>query len=665
MCDASLREELDGLASRRERLTAALALAASHLEATGSAPGDDLLHDLREFQQRLQQACRRVTESVKSPRLPLRSDGRLALDDLERAVDFLQEVEQVRETLHGILALQHTENADFAPLSRCQSDARQLLEKLQDEMPSLPDTVQSMVNGEHPLASVAALAGTMEQLTDDEWSAHQATVSQTYGRSLGTAFARGRIVGQRDQCRTVPVAEMLQPVQRDVLPTLARSLLAATDANRLQRREALLLELLRQRRFAIAAHLTTAWSGPGDFPAPQLLRCLALVQHLGYSRGDLARRIELELRQLKSVDAHRHHSAAPWFVRSATLVPALLGASPTATRLQRAFGIEPGLGQLFNYSTRVATFGERLAGKASELFQIPRDEAQQSQERDHLQRDIERWQSESVKRAATYARSSQLFLHAHWTVLACPARRHAQAVHEWAKWQDVLTLAHRLVRPARDGAEGERNWVQREIARLASLVKSAERAAAAPDADTSHPSGWDADMRSTLMAAIDLANRWLRLQASEPSRSRLFAPQADELRLELLERTPAVLSELAQMEHTTSSPLVHCGVDCCRSAVLRIRDLCAGQTALPIQEPEATRVLAGELLQLPKSAFNDRGDPLGDPRQWERSLLLFLSGGTEDMRSEAQEVPADSPEPAISDTAAVGATSAAMATWVF
>jgi hypothetical protein len=300
-------------------------------------------------------------------------------------------------------------------------------------------------------------------------------------------------------------------------------------------------------------------------------------------------------------------------------VPALLGASTSATNLLRGLGIEPGFGQLFNFCSRAAAFGDRLAGKASELFQAPRDAAQQSEERAKLQRDIVRWCTESAQRAAGYARSSQLFLHAHWTVLASPARKHAQIVHEWAKWQDVLLLAHRLVRPARDGVESERNWVQQEIARLTAMIKSDE-----PASNPRH-AGWDAGMRAVLVESIDLANRCLRLQAATPSRSRLLAPQVDELRIELVERAPAVLAELAVAEQQAATPLARCGVSCCRDEVLRIRDLCSGSSSLPIHEATSKQALCEVWLKLGDVPVNDRGEPLGDPRRWERRLLEHLS----------------------------------------
>jgi hypothetical protein len=58
MPDVRLREQLDALATQREPLTAALALGASHLEAAGAPPSDDLVGDLIAYQQQLQRAFR-------------------------------------------------------------------------------------------------------------------------------------------------------------------------------------------------------------------------------------------------------------------------------------------------------------------------------------------------------------------------------------------------------------------------------------------------------------------------------------------------------------------------------------------------------------------------------------------------------------------------------
>ncbi|HET6425589.1 MAG TPA: hypothetical protein VFG20_18005, partial [Planctomycetaceae bacterium] len=214
----------------------------------------------------------------------------------------------------------------------------------------------------------------------------------------------------------------------DAAAQLAREIAGETPPSA-ARLKALVQQLLRDGRVALAANLADCVgrlpASPHMAPPAGLLRALALGTSLSYSRGELARAVEQELRPFVTTAA----SAAvkddarygiEFQLRAAALLPALLGASPAASAILRSFAIEPGLSQLYNYCHRVALFGERLQSQAVELFQAPAEQAQWLAERQLLQSEVRQWLDHAVARGVQYQRSSPLFLHAHWTVMASP-----------------------------------------------------------------------------------------------------------------------------------------------------------------------------------------------------------------------------------------------------
>ncbi len=422
----------------------------------------------------------------------------------------------------------------------------------------------------------------------------------------------------------------------DAAAKLAREL-AAENPRTVPRLCGLVRQLLRDNRVALAAHLARCGerlpSGRGMTPAAGLLRSLALGKSLSYARGELARAVELELKPF--VSAVHTTSASDdellglgFLLRAAALLPALLGASSSASTVLRSFAIEPGLSHLYNYCSRVAAFGERLQSQAVELFQAPAEQSQWLAERKQLQTEVRDWLQRSVKRGLTYQRSSPLFLHAHWTVMASPTQRHPHAVMEWAKWQEVLLLTQRMLAPIANGT-AQRNDVRAELTRATAMVQPDRMESIVPKPNAARGSlPITQKMQELLLESIDLSNRWLRLESSTPTRGLHLAPQqAEELRAELLERTSGVVAELDVIARTRSADLVQTGVCCCRRVVEHIRRLCAGEEPLALHEPDAKHVLFGEFLLMPHIELDENWQPMGEAAEQEQAILEHLSTG--------------------------------------
>ncbi len=370
-----------------------------------------------------------------------------------------------------------------------------------------------------------------------------------------------------------------------------------------------------------------------DVTAPSwLLRALILGRHLSYSKGEIARQLEDELREFRpemlSEGSDERRLAMSFLLRAAALPAVLLAGSATATGILRSFKIAPGFSQLYNYCSRIALYGDRLAGHLVEMFR-PAGTITGASELEEMSQSARDWLEQAAKNAVSYSRTSPLFLHAHWTLTSGTAVRHAEATGEWCKWQETLSLCHQLLKPIFDGAHGERNGVRQEIARLTSQVR-------VEPLDLSNRAGVQStaargivlpreEMHAVILDAVAIANRWLRLCHQTASGGGSPVPlEALELRDEILNRSDGVLGELTQHRHLADSPLVKAAIACCQNAVRQIQALFESRLSLPLVEPDPRHVLNADLLRIPGIELNDEWLPETEPAIVERELVASV-----------------------------------------
>ncbi len=397
----------------------------------------------------------------------------------------------------------------------------------------------------------------------------------------------------------------------------------------------LLVQLMSSGRLSLAMHVARCAelrSGlPVPFPPAWLLRALILGEHLSDSKGELAWRLDDDLRRfrpemLTGGDVERR-LATGFLLRAAALSSALISGSASATAILRAIKIEPGGSQLYNYCSRIALYGDRLDGQIVEFFR-PRLDENEDHDPESLGGAAERWLQEVARKAVNYGRTSLLFLHAHWTVTAGTSIRHPEATQVWCRWHETLLLASRLLRPVCRNLVGERHWVRQEMTRLSSRLRQ-EANDNAQRHEISHETFATTDeMHAVLRQAIELARHWLRLSGMTSATSAgLLSQDALDLRDEVLQRTAGVLNELNEQEQAHSSPLVRASIACCRRTVERIRALFDGSLSLPLQEIDPRQALHAELLKIPGLELNDQWLPEADSATLERELIEHLQRG--------------------------------------
>ncbi len=402
------------------------------------------------------------------------------------------------------------------------------------------------------------------------------------------------------------------------------------------------VKLLTENRLSLARHLALCAefrpSLPVPLPPAWLLRSLVLAAHVSESNGELARELDSDLRNFRPEflfdDCSERRVALGYFLRAAALPAALISGGNTATSILRAFKIEPGCSQLYNYCSRIAFYGDRLNGQVVEMFRSPMDGGNEP-DTQAVALAAEQWLEEAACKSVHFGRTSPLFLHAHWTLTASTSIRHAEATQVWCKWQEVLLLASRLLRPVIHDDASERNGVRQEITRLSALLRteatesgSRNGATASFDAAARGTVSFSGEMQAVLHKSIDFASRWLRIGAVGVSPAAApLPPDAFDLRDEVRQRTTGVLDELNEQWQQTTSPLIRAGIACCRQSIERIHGLFEGRLSLPLQEVELRHALHAELLKVPGLELNEQWQPEADPATLERELFDHIERG--------------------------------------
>ncbi|MFO1043365.1 MAG: hypothetical protein U0941_16400 [Planctomycetaceae bacterium] len=396
-----------------------------------------------------------------------------------------------------------------------------------------------------------------------------------------------------------------------------------------------LVRLMSEDRLPLAMHLTRCLEQRPERPdyifPSWLMRSLILGRHLSYSKGEIARQLDEELREFRveslSEGDQEHQLAMAFLCRAAAIPAALLAGSVPATAILRSFKIAPGFSQLYNYCSRIALYGDRLAGSLMEMFR-PEGTISGASELDDLRQSTLDWLQEAARKAVSYSRTSPLFLHAHWTLTAGTAVRYSEATVMWCKWQETLSLAQKLLKPVCEQIEGERNWVRQEITRLTTQVRvEPVEELVKPGTPGISSRGIvlaSEEMHSVILEAVAIANRWLRLCHQTSFGASPIPVEALELRDEILKRSDGVVTELSQHRQSTKSPLVHAAIGCCQTTIRQIQAMFESRIALPLVESDPRHVLNADLLRIPGIELNDQWMPETDAAIVERELLASL-----------------------------------------
>ena len=97
--------------------------------------------------------------------------------------------------LEEVLSVTHVDGVEFAPLLECQEKARELLRRIAETAwPNTHPDAEALARGQHIFSEFVKLVSFHDRLEDEEWGRLQEIVNQSFGKPLGLAASRGKLI---------------------------------------------------------------------------------------------------------------------------------------------------------------------------------------------------------------------------------------------------------------------------------------------------------------------------------------------------------------------------------------------------------------------------------------------------------------------------------------
>ena len=201
-----LIHRLNDLETRFKFLAHHLPEAGELLETVGRPVPHDLLRELLNSGEQFEEIKRdvlRVSEPITA--LPPTSELR-SIKDLRVHMEAVSDI-VAKQTAHRsiqqaacgelekVLTITHVNGIEFTPLLQCQEKARELRDSI--AVTGWPDThpdADALAQGQHVFSEFVKFVSSHDKLEDEEWERLQDLVNQSFGKPLGLAASRGKLV---------------------------------------------------------------------------------------------------------------------------------------------------------------------------------------------------------------------------------------------------------------------------------------------------------------------------------------------------------------------------------------------------------------------------------------------------------------------------------------
>ena len=405
---------------------------------------------------------------------------------------------------------------------------------------------------------------------------------------------------------------------------LAMEIFNGPEAERLTLLPDLILHLIHEGRPGLAYHLARGLEARSlterRFVPSWLIRTWTFGHALLFPKGQLASLLQEDLQNPCRNDQALDRDwslAMSLMVRAATLRPAIIAPSSRAAAVLRDFDLKENCVQLYNYCSRIGTYGERIQGVFPGLFKQTHDSVPYAEQLSILRADIARWDAQEETVALKYETAQPLFQKTHWSLRAASTVRGSEAVREWMSWQVALRLGESLIQPVLEDRRTDLSRVRSEVEDVAARLSSDENGSS----QFTHPS-----VRAYLRQATTFAQRWIGLHTGASSKEpQSYLPQAAvELRSEVESRYEGVMQELRDLSQNSTSFEVRMAVACLMLSVQEIRDLVDPKTSTETREPDPRHLLNSEFLKIPELRLATNWEPDADPHTVEEEILKFL-----------------------------------------
>src|SRR5881296_4212160 len=203
-----LAKRLAALSERFTTLAAALAQATRELQA-GIVPSEAVVDEITKIRTDFVEVRHRILEAARS--LSITVPAISEVDSLRALEPVLQTLVQtiatqekkaalseartrVMAVLDRILTVSHSDGPNFAALVQCLAKAKEIREAALDPKAFDTENAPAFLESTPSFAALLSIIEGRDALDDEKFAALDETVTQSFGRTLAVAAARGKLV---------------------------------------------------------------------------------------------------------------------------------------------------------------------------------------------------------------------------------------------------------------------------------------------------------------------------------------------------------------------------------------------------------------------------------------------------------------------------------------
>src|SRR5437016_2182090 len=204
-----LGKRLAALSERFTTLAATLTQATQQLQASGTLPPETLVDEIAKIRTDFVDVRHRVLEAGRS--LSVNVPAISEIDSIKALEPVLQTVAQalaaeekkaalseararVMAVLDRVLTVTHMDGPNFAALVQCLTKAKEIREAALDPKAFDTENAPAFLESTPSFAALLSIIEGRDALDDEKFAALDETVTQSFGRTLAVAAARGKLV---------------------------------------------------------------------------------------------------------------------------------------------------------------------------------------------------------------------------------------------------------------------------------------------------------------------------------------------------------------------------------------------------------------------------------------------------------------------------------------
>jgi hypothetical protein len=203
-----LAKRLAALSERFTSLAGALAQATQQLQSSGALPGESLIDEMTKLRTDFVDVRQRVLEAARS--LSVNAPAMSELDSLKSLEPIVETVIQalaaqekkaamaeartrVLAVLDRVLTVSHVDGPNFPALAQCLAKANEIRAAAMDPKAFESEQAPAFLESTPAFAALLSIIEGRDALDDEKFAALDETVTQSFGRTLAVAAARGKL----------------------------------------------------------------------------------------------------------------------------------------------------------------------------------------------------------------------------------------------------------------------------------------------------------------------------------------------------------------------------------------------------------------------------------------------------------------------------------------